>query len=245
MGVDEKDNNDEPGFGARLMSGLKDLILEEDAPVAGKAGGEKVVDARVSSPAMAPATSSTHAMPPPLPNSPMTKSLMEQVLNRATAYTALTEAMTPLEEIIPDEMTRYRAAFAVIKKSRSLDQVIQAIDLQHMQVLDDEMLRFASQAKQKEAADIDSRIAEAQTLKGNIEAAELQAVKLREDIETRIRTIQEGVQRDSLRVDEINREVNEKRQAIASVQRQFDGAAASVRESLLQAKAKILKYLSA
>jgi hypothetical protein len=184
-------------------------------------------------------------MPPPLPNSPMTKSLMEQVLGRPTAYTALTEAMAPLEEIIPDEMTRYRAAFAVIKKNRSLDQVIQAIDLQHMQVLEDEMLRFASQAKDKEASDIGARVAEANTLKGNIAAADVQAVKLREEMENRIRTIQDGAQRDRQRLEEIDREVNEKRQAIASVQRQFDGAAVAVKESLLQAKSKILKYLSA
>ena len=175
----------------------------------------------------------------------MTASLMELVLNRTTAYTALTEAMTPLEEIIPDEMTRYRAAFAVIKKNRTLEQVVQAIDLQHMQILESEITRFAAQAKEREASDVDTRIHEAQTLKANIEAANTQVVKVRQEMEARIRAIEDGVQRDRQRLDDIGREVEEKRQAIASVQRQFDVAAASVTASLQQAKTKILKYLSA
>lgn len=246
----DNDKNTEGGFGARLLSGLKDLILEEDAPNRGKPIDDKSPEGS--------AGGSSAASPPPLPgttskppigtlasNSPLTASLLEQVLNRATAYTALTEAMTPLEEIIPDEMTRYRAAFAVIKKNRSLDQVVQAIDLQHMQILDTEISRFASQAKEKEAQDVDFRLVEERTLKGNIEAAERQAVQLREETEMRIRTLQEGLQRDRLRVEEIAREVAEKRQAIASVQRQFDVAAAAVKQSLVEAKAKILKYLSA
>lgn len=50
--------------------------------------------------------------------------------------------------------------------------------------------------------------------------------------------------RDRTRMDEIERELLEKRQAIALVENQFGSAAASVRDALQQAKAKILKYLS-
>ncbi len=246
------DKDEEGGFGSRLLSGLKDLILEDDAPrekAAAEQSTDKTerADQAASSPVAENKSNASFTSPPPMnsqASSPLTSSLMEQVMSRSSAYTALTEAMTPLEEIIPDEMTRYRAAFAVIKKNRSLDQVIQAIDLQHMQTLDNEISRFASQAKEREAADIDTRLGEEQTLKANIEAAERQAIQMREEVEQRIRTLQEGVQRDRQRVEAIEREVAEKRQAIAVVQGQFDIAANAVKHSLQSAKAKILKYLT-
>lgn len=148
MGTSDKEKASEEGFGSRLFSGLKDLILEEETPAPAKKAegrpdsetqrGQGLASYDTSAGSGSVATSS-----------PMAASLLEQVLSRASAYTALNDALKPLEEIIPDEMTRYRAAFAVIKKNRSLDQVIQAIDLQHMQTLEDESTRFAAQAKQK------------------------------------------------------------------------------------------------
>lgn len=241
----DKEKNSEAGFGSRFFSGLKDLIIEDEAPK-GPAATAKPPEPAITIAAKNATVAS--ATPPPLPpqaNQAMQNNLMEVVMSRATAYTALTEAMTPLEEIIPDEMTRYRAAFAVIKKNRSLDQLIQAIDMQHMQILEGEVARFAGQAKQKEAADVDTRLNEARTLKGNIDAANAQAIKIRQELENKVRAIEEGIQRDQHRLEEIDREVEEKRQAIGNVQRQFDYAAEAVKTSLQQAKAKIIKYLSA
>jgi hypothetical protein len=244
MGTSDKDKASEGGFGSRLFSGLKDLILEDEAPAPDKAVQDSPAAAQKPTQGAAPYEPSTASKSTLAASSPMTASLLEQVLSRATAFTALNEALKPLEEIIPDEMTRYRAAFAVIKKNRSLDQVIQAIDLQHLHMLEDEVTRFAAQAKQKENSDINVRVTEAATLKDNVEAAAQQIVKLREETEKRIRIVEEAMQRDRTRMDEIDRELLEKRQAIASVQNQFNSAVASVKESLLQDKAKILKYLS-
>jgi hypothetical protein len=244
MGTSDKDKASEGGFGSRLFSGLKDLILEDEAPAPDKAAQGSPAATQKPTQGAAPYEPSMASRPTLAASSPMTASLLEQVLNRATAFTALNEALKPLEEIIPDEMTRYRAAFAVIKKNRTLDQVVQAIDLQHLHMLEDEVTRFAAQAKQKENSDINVRVAEAATLKDNVEAATQQIVKLREETENRIRIVEEAMQRDRTRMDEIDRELLEKRQAIASVQNQFNSAVASVKESLLQDKAKILKYLS-
>jgi endonuclease/exonuclease/phosphatase (EEP) superfamily protein YafD len=113
-----------------------------------------------------------------------------------------------------------------------------------MQVLEEEVARFASQAKQKEASDIDVLVAEAKTLKDNVQAAAAQVVKLREETENRILVVEGAAQRDRARVDQIDRELLEKRQAIALVENQFSSAVASVKDSLQQSKAKILKYLS-
>jgi hypothetical protein len=249
MAAGDKNKAGEAGFGSRFISGLKDLLIEEELP------NQTGIDKSAANPANSAQSASknqisgepiafTSAQTTQSLSSPMATSLLEQILSRATAYTALNDAIKPLEEIIPDEMTRYRAAFAVIKKNRSIEQVVQAIDMQHMQALDDEVTRFAAQAKQKEATDINVRIAEAQTLRDNVEAAGLQIVKLREETESRINTVEAAMQRDRGRLDEIDRELLEKRQAIALIENQFNSAVTAVKDNLMLTKSKILKYLT-
>lgn len=250
MAQDEKAGNAE-GFGSRFLSGLKDMLIEEDAP-AKKAEAEAGSAADPAAPAPVTSAAATGAQPASATSyapqvsrqSPMYTSLMELTLARQTAYTALTEAMQPLEDIIPDEMTRYRAAFAIIKKNRTLDQIVQAIDLQHIEALDQEVARFGVQAKNKEFTDVQSRLDESTQLKAKIEAANAQVVNLRRELEERVNTIEQSVQRDRQRATELEREVQEQRAAIDTVQRQFDSTAAAVRETLTASKAKIVKYLA-
>lgn len=258
MAQDESGGSGE-GFGSRFLSGLKGLILEDEVPkrapaaeaepapaAPARAGGTPAPgQGFVAAPAGTPAAAPMPAGPAVAStSSPMFANLMSVALSRATAYTALTEAMEPLQEIIPDEMTRYKAAFALIKKSRTLEQVVQAIDLQHIEALEEEVARFGVQAKNKQFQDVQQRLDEADGIKARIEAANARIVQLRQELEAQVKTIEDGVARDRQRAQEIDRAVEESRQAIASVQRQFDSAAAAVREQLTSAKAKVLKYLS-
>ena len=55
------------------------------------------------------------------------EALLGQVLSKATAYTALTEKLSPLESIIADERTRYQAAYALIKGCRLSGYIIGTI----------------------------------------------------------------------------------------------------------------------
>ncbi len=259
MAQDENGDKEE-GFGSRFLSGLKGMILEDEvpakrapaaddapggvAPAAAPAANQGKPGHPAPGTGFVPAAPAVPSSAAPMPSSPMFNNLMAVTLGRATAYTALTEAMSPLEEIIPDEMTRYRAAFALIKKSRTLDQVVQAIDMQHMEVLAEEIARFGVQAKSKEYQDVHARTEESNNLKAKIDAANARVLELRRQLEEQVKDIEDSVQRDRQRVSEIDRAVEENRQAIAQVQRQFDGAAAAVRENLTGAKAKILKYLA-
>ncbi len=253
-----QDDQEDKGasFGSRFLSTLKDMIIEEDAPpkkapqepaaqeAAAASSTPSAPAARAAQPSPAAPAARAPAPQPAATNSPMYANLMSLTLARQTAYTALTEAMTPLEEIIPDEMTRYRAAFAVIKKNRTLDQVVQAIELQHLEALDQEVARFAVQAKSKEYTDVQAKQEEAGKLKANIDAANAQIVQLRQQFEERVRAIEDSVQRDRQRTEEIEREITDNRAAIDSVQRQFDSTAQAVRQHLESAKAKILQYLA-
>jgi hypothetical protein len=234
--TDSNETNDKPGIGAQLWGAMKVALIDEDPiAVARRAklqGGKAPADSAAAAPAVTPARMS-----------PMAATLMGQVLAKATAYTALTEKLEPLATIVVDERTRYQAAYALIKGSRTVEQVVQAIDMQHMQALEAEAARFAAQLEDKQREEIGARAQELQALTANIDAAAQQVAKLREDAEARIRQIEATVVRDRERQALLARELDTKRQELASVQHQFDAAARSVEQALTAAKATVLRYL--
>ena len=232
--TDDDTTHPRHGLGAQLWGAVKDALIDED-PVAAtrraKLQGGKAAAAET------PADAAPAAM------SPMAAALMAQVLAKATAYTALTEKLAPLEAIVLDERTRYQAAFALIKSSRSVDQVVQAIDMQHGQALEAEAARFAAQLEDKQREQIGARSQELQSLTTHIDAAAQQVAQLREDTEARIRQIEATVARDRERQALLAREIDAKRAELAAVQRQFDGAARSVAQALAAARATVLRHL--
>ena len=226
------------GLGAQLWGAVKGALIDED-PVAATRRA-KLQGSRA--PADAPAPAAVDA--PPAAMSPMAAALMAQVLSKATAYTALTEKLAPLETIVVDERTRYQAAYALIKSSRSVDQVVQAIAMQHLPALEAEAARFGAQLEDKERQEIVARSQELQALTTNIDAAAQQVARLRADTEARIQQIEATVARDRERQALLTREIDAKRQELAGVQRQFDAAARSVAQALDAAKATVLRHLA-
>ena len=226
------------GLGAQLWGAVKGALIDED-PVAATRRA-KLQGSRA--PADPPATAAVQA--PSAAMSPMAAALMAQVLSKATAYTALTEKLAPLETIVVDERTRYQAAYALIKSSRSVDQVVQAIAMQHLPALEAETARFGAQLEDKERQEIVARSQELQALTTNIDAAAQQVARLREDTEARIHQIEATVARDRERQALLTREIDAKRQELAGVQRQFDAAAKSVAQALDAAKATVLRCLA-
>jgi chromosome segregation ATPase len=242
--TDTRDTDAKDGLGSQLWGALKNALTDEDplaqARRAKLQGGKTLVAATPASTKNESAAEPTvHA-----PMSPMAAALLEQVLSKATAYTALTEKLTPLEPIIADERTRYQAAYALIKASRSVEQVVQSIDMQHMQLLEAEAGRFATQLREKERAELGTRSAESQTLSAGIDAATQQMARLREELDARIQQIEATAARDRERLAQVTQEIAAKRQELARVQQQFDAAAGTVREALARAKATVLRHLA-
>ena len=232
--TDNQATDDRRGLGAQLWGAVKVALIDED-PVA-VARRAKLQGARAPAEA-APAPAAPAAM------SPMASTLMAQVLAKPTAYTALTEKLEPLERIVLDEHTRYQAAYALIRSSRNVDQIVQAIAMQHVPALEAEAARFAAQLQDKERDEIATRSQELQTLTAGIDAAARQVAGLREDTEARIRQIEAGVARDRERQARLAREVDAKRQELAGVQQQFDAAARAVAQALDAAQATVLRHL--
>jgi len=236
--TDTTRTDDKPGLGAQLWGAVKGVLVEEDPVAAARRAKLQGGRAQADKPEPASAAPDT-----PVPMSAMATTLLAQVLARPTAYTALTEKLQPLEGIVLDERTRYQAAYALIKSSRSVDQLVQAIDMQHVQALEGETTRFAAQLQDKECSEIGARSQELQVLDARMDAAARQVATLREDTEARIAQIEAGVARDRERQALLAREVEARRQELAAVQRQFDAAAGSVAQALITAKATLLRHL--
>lgn len=231
-------DDNKPGLGAQLWGAVKGALVEEDPVAAARRAKLQAGRAPVEQADAAPAKAAA-----PAPMSAMATTLLAQVLARPTAYTALTEKLEPLERIVLDERTRYQAAYALIRSSRSVDQIVQAIDMQHGQALEDETTRFAAQLQDKERSEIGARSQELQVLDARMDAAARQVATLREETASRIAQIEASVARDRERQALLAREVDAKRQELAAVQRQFDAAAGSVAQALTAAKATLLRHL--
>jgi len=208
------------GLGAQLWGVVKGALIDED-PIAATRRA-KLQGSRA--PAEPPATATAEALPAAM--SPMAAALMAQVLSKATAYTALTEKLVPLETIVVDERTRYQAAYALIKSSRSVDQVVQAIAMQHLPALEAEAARFGAQLEDKERQEIGARSQELQALTTNIDAAAQQVARLREDTEARIHQIEARGARDRCQAPGAGRRATPVRR-----RRQVGGAGTRRRES--------------
>jgi hypothetical protein len=240
--TENRETGNKPGLGAQLWHAVKDALIDED-PVA-VARRAKFQGGKASAPAQAAANAAAASTEAPCALSPMAAALLAQVLARPTAYTALTEKLAPLETIVLDERTRYLAAYALIRNSRTVEQLVQAIDMQHVQALEAESARFAAQLDEKERAEVGARSQELQSLTTAIDAASQQVARLREDAETRIRQIEAAVARDRERQALLTREIDARRHELANVQRQFDGAAKAVAQALADAKATVLRHLA-
>ena len=235
--ADSDETTSRHGLGAQLWGAVKDALIDDDPVAAARRAKLQGGKAPADQPAAGAPDTAPAAM------SPMAAALMAQVLSKATAYTALTEKLAPLETIVVDERTRYQAAYALIKSSRNVEQVVQAIAMQHIPALEAEAARFAAQLEDKERQEIGARSQELQALTTHIDAAAQQVATLREDAEARIRQIEATVARDRERQASLTREIDAKRHELAGVQRQFDAAARSVAQALDAAKATVLRHL--
>jgi hypothetical protein len=228
--MSENENSKDDGHG--LLAKIKNALFEP----------EGVVEKTASSPVGVAAPGESPSKPaPPAPNNPMAERMMAIVMDRTTAYTALMEAITPLESYIADEASRYKAAFGIVGKTRSLEQIIQSIDLQHLPALDAETQRFQTQALAQQDQQINARAREMETLRKIIADTEQEQRRL----EIRQEQLKQDAVNATAKIGEIEKEIAQKQWDIAQVNQQFEDALTSVKGRMLEAKAKVLKYLGA
>jgi hypothetical protein len=236
----------EDGLAARLLHGAKDFIWQSDPAQDGgntvpRAGNRNSASSNANV-SVAPSASTPTATA--IPANSMGAELLAVVMGRPTAYSALTESIAALSDIPMDEATRYRSAFAVLRRtqSRSLEQVVQAVDV-HMGLLDAEIARFKGQSKTAEDGEITARVAEVAAINTALTSVNQQIDQLRAQTDARIAQLQDELVQKQARAAELTREAEQKKNAIQQTQQNFEAAIALVQNTLVADKTKLLQYL--
>jgi hypothetical protein len=229
------DNTPPPEGGSSFFGKIRDVLFEpETAPAAPAATGKAAA-------APAPASPAPAGVAAAAARNPMVDRMMEVVMEKTTAYTALVEAVTPLEAFIPDEASRYKAAFGIVGKTRTLEQIVQSIDMQHLPALEAESQRFHGQAKNQQDLQINARIREIDSLRGSVAKMDEERTRLQE----RLGQIQQEVEGAHKKIAGFENEIAAKRAEIVEVNIRFESALAVVKAQLVEARAKVLRYLGA
>jgi hypothetical protein len=240
MNQDKPNTTLQGGFSS-LLGKIKGVLLEEEPP-------DRLAAAATTSPSTASTEPSVKELSLPsviFTANPMVENLMSVAMRKATAYTALVDAISPLESFIPDEASRYKAAFAIVGKTRTLMQIMQAIDMQHAPAVDAELQVFKGQATNKEETEITAPMGEITILRKQLEAGNQEGLRLRKQTEQRLQELQAEAVAKTQKIAAIEQEISIKREAIAHANRQFDEAVAIVKDRLEQAKTKVMRHLSA
>lgn len=225
--MSENDNSKDDGQG--LLAKIKSVLFEPEPPAA-----------TTSAAAVTPSAGESINRPvPPALNNPMADRMMAIVMDRTTAYTALMEAITPLEGYIADEGSRYKAAFGIVGKTRSLEQIIQSIDMQHLPALEAETQRFQTQASAQQDQQVHARGREMETLRKIITDTEQE----QKQMERRLVQLRQDAANAMEKIGEIEKEMAQKQRDIAQVNQQFEEALATVKGRMVEARTKVLKYL--
>jgi predicted RNase H-like nuclease (RuvC/YqgF family) len=214
---------------SRFLRGAKDLIWQEEPPARKKIAPP--------TPATAPAPSQIEAVSAATQNlaseNKLQAQLLELVMQPATAFAALSEATSALREIVLDEATRYRSAFAFLKKTQQCDQAQLAQALQsHLDVLAAEVQRFHAQSNQAQSHEITARQQEVEQLQQ--EAAQLQQ---------QIAQLAAIAEQKQAKAQALRAEIEQKERDIAATKQEFSQAVAWVEQKLLQQKQKMEQYL--
>ena len=230
------DNTTPPEGASGFFGKLRDVLFEpEPAP------GAPVSADKSAATAPAPVPSAAANLAAAKVKNPMVDRMMEVVMEKTTAYTALVEAVTPLEAFIPDEASRYKAAFGIVGKTRTLDQIVQSIDMQHLPALEAESQRFHGQAKNQQDLQINARIREIDSLRASVAKMDEERARLQE----RLGQIQQEVETAHKKITGFENEIAAKRAEIVEVNIRFESALAVVKAQLVEAREKVVRYLGA
>jgi chromosome segregation ATPase len=201
---------------------------------------------KAAPPAAAPPTIGAAAMAVPgaLPVSGQTDNRFVPLIKKAvfakqTALTTLVQAADSLAEIIPDQTTRFKAAFKTAGSGRTVQQVAAAADI-HLADVDGEQLRFRSatdQALGSELSELERHAAQAEQTAKTC-SAEIEAMQ------ARITDLQRRANEAQQKHLELTGSIASKKTEVAQTAAEFERAAELVRAEINNLRATVLSSLS-
>lgn len=209
---------------------FKSAIFEEDpnAPKAAPAQGQTTT-VRAGN-----ITQGVPSMLSPGVNPEFVAAIRKGVFSKNTALTQLITAADALQTIIPDQVTRFKAAFATAGNGRTPNQIIAAVDI-HMADVDGEEGRFKVVLDQKLGSEI-------QQLNQIVQNAEASVTAMAGEIErsqARIAELQKKMGETAQQRNEAATAVTTKTAELEHTTSAFKLAANAVRGELQQIKASI------
>lgn len=203
---------------------IKGAIFEADPAAAPSVA--KASPAPANSMQAAPHTVSTGV------NSEFVAVIKKAVFGKATALTALVEAADKLSGIIPDPVTRFKAAFATAGSGRTVQQIAAAADI-HLADVEGEELRFKAAVDAKLGTEINQ-------LEATASGAAAQIANLQRQLEETQQRIVQLTQQQA----EAAALAGQKKIELQTTSEQFKAAAQTVRNEINALRQTVLSSLS-
>jgi hypothetical protein len=224
--------DDSPGMFSGIFGRAREMLfIETPQPGTG-------------TPAQSPNVDMTAVVAAGAPPAEMVQKLSDLVMSKPSAYTELLDAIAPLAQFIPDEGSRFKAAFAIVGKKRTVEEILKAIDLQHNPALEDQEQGFASQAAAQEGIEVGRRERSIADLQNQVKVNADDAARLRAQFEERMAAIAADDAAKNAQIAELVQEVATHKASIAQAAAQFGMAAAAVREQIKTARDKVSAHLA-
>lgn len=170
----------------------------------------------------------------PNTNNQFVEVIRKQVFTRVTAFTALQNAADSLKDIIPDPVTRLKAAHKTGGLGRSTKEFSDAITI-HLNDVDSEERRFTNALEQKVTADVGGLKTQAQTAQNTVTSLTDQIAKAQEQI----LLWQNQIAEKSTLANQLLGEASQKEAELRQSEQEFKAAAQIVRDELNTQRAAI------
>lgn len=225
--------------------GLRDFLNEhvfvasDEKPQSSKEEMIKTQEAKNSAP------TSVNSVAVATQNEPtLGQELYNTVINkRVTPFNMFTNQLKPLENVIPDEATRYKAVFSLIQQNgQNLEQIVQAVEL-HMSDLSSEVSRFEQQANSVQDQKIKTKENEIVTLTDGMSNDQNLLKKMEEDFKKQTQAINDRIAQNANKIANLNLELQSDKQAIEQRKHEFMVAVEFVKQKLNSIKNNMLSFL--
>jgi chromosome segregation ATPase len=172
----------------------------------------------------------------------MVAALQKVIASRKTPYTALVEAADKLKQFIPDDVTRFKAAYAQIAGDgvRTVGNIASAIDV-HINDLNGEQMRF----KQSSDAQVNAKVGNLRAQVETIVSQNAQRTQQIANLQAQIATMNQSTVDDTAKASELTNQANAAEADIAAVAQKFQAAADFLKQDLTNKKTQLTSALSA
>jgi chromosome segregation ATPase len=223
-----------------VWSAIKGAIFEEDpSEKAAKAAGAPTPTTHTNAASPAGVAAAMSVMSGSNANPEFIAAIRKAVFSKPTALTSLVTAADSLAEIIPDQTTRFKAAFKTSGAGRTVQQIVSAADI-HLADIEGEELRFKAAIDSKLGAEIQTHEQQAKVAAQNVQATQ----QLIENLQRQMMEAQARIGELTAAQADHTAKANAKRAELEQTSAQFKAASDAVRNEIVALRQTVTSALS-